>query len=274
MNEAINKSGLTDKNARAGAHLAPAPPVRGSMPRAGINQEQKEIKSIPFSGLLTNRLLARLPGEDFARLLPYMEPVSLAAGHYVYGMGNGVDYIYFPETTVISHIHLLEDGNTTEVALIGKEGMVGLSALFNAPLTNYWSQVLVAGSALRVRAQVLTEDFSRAQALQKVVLSYASARIAQISQRAVCNGRHTLSGRLAAWLLMIHDRAGDRQLLLTHEEIARHMGARRASISVSATLLRERKVISYNRGHIRILDRQALLDSACECYQTLARYNK
>lgn len=272
MNEAINKSGLTQEEVRLGqpGSLRPARFNRQTV----LSPEHNEVRSASFNGLLTNRLLANLPGEDFARLLPHMEPVSLTAGHYLYGLGNKVDYIYFPETAVISHIHLLEDGNTTEVALVGKEGMTGLSALFNAPPNNYWSQVIIGGNALRIRVEVILDDFSRSQAMQRLVLGYTAARIAQISQRAVCNVRHTLSGRLATWLLMIHDRAGDGQLLLTHEQIARHLGARRASISVAATILRDRRVISYNRGHIKIHDRNTLLSSACECYRTLARYNR
>ncbi|HEX8176175.1 MAG TPA: Crp/Fnr family transcriptional regulator [Pyrinomonadaceae bacterium] len=272
MNEAINKHTLTRKDVRLGQPASPGI-ARLTAGAAAINQGQSEVKSAAFGGLLSNRMLARLPGEDFARLLPYLEPVALTAGHYLYGLGNKVDYIYFPETAVISHMHLLEDGNTTEVALVGKEGMTGLSAVFNAPPTSYWSQVIIGGSALRVEIGVITEDFYRAEAMQGLVLNYASERIAQISQRAVCNGRHTLQERLATWLLMIHDRAGDGQMLLTHEEIARHLGARRASISVAANLLRDGRIIGYNRGHLRILDRAALRSAACECYETLARYN-
>ena len=269
MSQLMNKSALSSAVTRPG-HTASRMRDRFLAQEAGINSEQKDIKSIPFTGLLTNKLLARLPGEDFARLLPHVEPVSLEAGFYIYGLGDKVDFVYFPETAVISQIHLLADGNMTEVALVGNEGLVGLSAIFNAPVMNYWSQVVIAGSALRMRIEVLKEEFEHAPAVQMLVLKYASARIAQISQRAVCNGRHMLSERLATWLLLIHDRAGNIPLLLTHEEIARHLGARRASISVAATLLRDRKVISYNRGHIRILDRETLLNSACECYQTLA----
>lgn len=276
MPEAINKrdtlSVETKTAHRATGALAPSPPVITETGEAG-RSPRADVKGIPFSGLLTNKLLTGLTGEEFARLLPYMEPVSLAADEYLYGLGDKVDFMYFPETAVISQVHLLEDGNTTEVALVGREGVIGLSALFGASSTNYWSQVLVAGTAMRIRAELLTDEFSRAQSLQRLVLSYTGQRIAQISQRAVCNGRHALSGRLASWLLMVHDRASENNLMLTHEEIARHLGARRASISVAATLLRERGIIDYNRGHIRILDRQALLNEACECYLTLARYS-
>lgn len=273
MNEAINKRTLTRNDLRPGQPSSSGT-AQFSARAATINQEQTGIKSAAFGGLLVNRLLTRLPGVDFTRLLPHMEPVTLDAGHYIYGLGNKVDFIYFPETAVISHIHLLEDGNTSEVALVGKEGMTGLSAIFNAPATNYWSQVIIGGTALRVEVEVLKDDFNRAEAMQRLVLNYASERIAQVSQRAVCNGRHTLSERLATWLLMLHDRAGRGQMRLTHEEIARHLGARRASISVAATLLKDRRILSYNRGQIRILDRDALLGTACECYETVARYSE
>lgn len=273
MNEAVSKRSLTQKDVRAGRPALPGS-ARFTAREAVINPRPNEVKRAAFGGLLTNRLLVSLPGEDFARLLPYMEPVSLDAGDYIYGLGNKVDYVYFPETAVISHIHLLEDGNTTEVALVGKEGMTGLSAIFNAPPTNYWSQVILGGSAFRIEVEVVRDDFNRAEAMQRLVLNYASERIAQISQRAVCNGRHTLLERLASWLLMLCDRAGAGEMRLTHEEIARHMGARRASISVAATMLKDRRIIGYNRGHIRIIDREALLGTACECYEALSRYNK
>lgn len=272
MNEAINKSALPTKPSRVGQRGSYMPaPVQHVMEELETKRQRAGIQSIPFGGLLTNKLLARLTGEDFALLLPHMEPVSLTAGDYIYGLGNEVDFIYFPETVVISHIHLLEDGSMTEVALIGKEGLVGLSALLDATSTNYWSEVLVAGTALRIRAEVLKEEFDSRPSLQRLLLGYTSDRIAQISQRAVCNGRHALYGRLCSWLMMIHDRTGDERLMLTHEQMARHMGARRASISVTATLLRDRKIIGYNRGYLRILNRQLLLDSTCECYRTLAR---
>lgn len=273
MNQLTNKSAHLPAEPRP-RHTTSSARGQFAAYEAGANLRQKDIKSIPFSGLLTNKLLARLPGEDFARLLPHLEPVSLEGGHYIYGLGDTIEFAYFPETAVVSQIHLLADGNMTEVALVGNEGLIGLSAIFNAPEMNYWSQVVVAGSALRIRIEEIKDEFNHAPAVQRLVLNYASSRIAQISQRAVCNGRHTLSERLATWLLLIHDRAGNGPLLLTHEEIARHLGARRASISVSATLLRDRKVISYNRGHIRILDRDALLTSACECYQMHARYSE
>jgi CRP-like cAMP-binding protein len=236
-----------------------------------INPAQNISKPVPFNGLLTNKLLMELAGEDFARLLPFLEPVSLACGEDLYGYGESVEFVYFPETAVLSHIHLLSDGCTVEAALIGKEGLAGLSAIFNSPRPSYWTQVVLAGSALRVSAEVMREEFVRGKAMQQVLLAYTSARIAQLSQRAVCNGRHSVEERFCSWLLMIHDRAGDNELPLTHEQISSHLGTRRAGITGVATSLRDKKIISYSRGQLRIIDRQSLETSACECYRTLNR---
>lgn len=274
MNQTVNKSDMVRKGARPGNGNAPYVAAQAQYLTGrggGIDQKRNEIKSIPFSGLLTNKLLVKITGEDFARLLPHLEPVSLSYGNYLYRAGEEVDYCYLLESAVISQIHLLEDGGTTEVALVGSEGMTGLSAIFGADAPAYWSEVLVAGSALRIRPEVLREEFRRGEAVQRVLLSYTSERLAHLSQRAVCNGRHTLAGRICTWLLMIDDRVKGGQLALTHEEMARHLGTRRASVSVVATQLKDRNVISYNRGKVHILNREMLEALACECYGALTR---
>jgi CRP-like cAMP-binding protein len=240
---------------------------------SGMSRARAFIKPVPFNGLLTNHLLTALPGEDFARLLPHLEPVSLACSENLYGFGEDISDVYFPESAVISHLYFMEDGSTTEAALIGKDGMTGLSAVFAAPAPKHWTQVIIPGTALRMNAEVVKQEFSRGGAMQRLLLGYASARIAQLSQRAICNGRHTVEKRLCSWLLMIHDRAGNDQLPLTHEQISRHLGARRAGITDTASALRERQLISYIRGQIRILDRQGLETAACECYRTLSQQN-
>jgi CRP-like cAMP-binding protein len=240
---------------------------------SGTSRAHKFIRPIPFNGLLTNKLLTALPGENFARLLQYLEPVSLGCGEDLYGFGEGIRDVYFPETAVISHLHVLEDGSTTEAALIGKEGVTGLSAIFAAPAPSHWTQVIIPGTALRMDAEDLRQEFARGGAMQRLLLAYASTRLAQLSQRAVCNGRHMVGERLCSWLLMIHDRVGDEQLPLTHEQIARHLGARRAGITIAANILRDRQIIGYSRGQIRIIDRHGLEMAACECYRTLSRQN-
>jgi CRP-like cAMP-binding protein len=221
--------------------------------------------------LLTNKLLKGLPAEDFARLLPHLSPAPLSSGERLYGLGEGVRFIYFPETAVISHLHLLADGSTTEAAMIGREGMTGLSAVFNSPSPDHWTQVTVPGMALKVRAEVVRREFARGGALQRSLLDYASARLLHLSRRAVCNGRHTVGERLCSWLLMVDDRAGEEQLPLTHEQMASHLGARRAGVTGVASSLRDQRIIDYSRGQIRILDRPALESAACECYQVLGQ---
>ncbi|MFN2453094.1 MAG: Crp/Fnr family transcriptional regulator [Pyrinomonadaceae bacterium] len=240
---------------------------------SGINHAQNFIKPVAFNGLLTNKLLMALPGEEFARLLPHLEPVSLSCGEDLYGAGENIRDVYFPESAVLSHLYFLEDGSTTEAAMIGKEGMTGLSTIFGSPAPIHYTQVIVNGTALRMSADVLKQEFARGQIVQRLLLTYASARIAHLSQRAVCNGRHTVEKRLCSWLLMIHDRVGDDQLPLTHERIAHQLGTRRAGITSALTALRDEQLISCTRGQIRIIDRQGLEMAACECYHTLSQQN-
>lgn len=253
----------------AGAVWRAAGTAVGTHPTADAGRAHNFTRPVAFGGLLTNKLLTALPGEDFARLLPHLEPVSLARGQNLYEFGVAVRDVYFPETAVISQLHVLEDGSTTEAAIVGREGMTGLSAVFAAPAPTHWTQVTIAGSALRVNAETLRQEFARGGAMQRALLGYACARIAYLSRKAVCNGRHTVVERLCSWLLTVQDRAGDDRLPLTHEQIANHLGTRRAGISEAACDLRERGVISYARGNLRIVDRRALEQSACECYRTL-----
>jgi CRP-like cAMP-binding protein len=229
---------------------------------------------IPFNGLLTNKLLAALPGPDFARLLPHMEPVSLSASQNLYSFGDRVSFAYFPETVVVTHLYFLADGSTTAAALIGNEGMIGLSAIFASAPQSYATQITIAGSALRVDIDTLRQEFSRGEALQKALLSYTSVRLAQLSQKAVCNSRHRLDEKLCTWLLMVHDRAGQNRLRLTHEQIAHHLGARRAGITDACNALRSKGVINYRRGAIRISNRDLLEEAACECYATLTHLQR
>ena len=224
---------------------------------------------IPFNGLLTNSLLASLPGLEFEELLRYLEPVSLQAGHELYGFQKNIDYVYFPETAVISHLYLLEDGSTSGASIIGSEGMVGLTAVLGSRPPYYWTQIIVGGSALRIRAEVIKDEFARGRTLQQLLLGHISSRLSQLAQRAVCNGRHRVHERLCSWLLMIQDRVNEEELPLTHEQIAHHLGARRPGITASCNTLRDNGVISYHRGLIRILDRPTMEASACECYQAL-----
>lgn len=226
----------------------------------------RSTRTVAFDGLLTNRILTGLPGADFARLLPHLEPVELAFDENLYFLSDPPDFVYFPENAVVSHLHVLNDGGTIEADMVGREGLTGLSAVFNSHPPDRWTKVTIGGSALRVRSEVMREEFALCGGLQHATLAYASARLAHVAQRAVCNGLHSVEQRFCSWLLMLQDRAGDERLPLTHERIARHLGTRRAGITELATSLRARGNISYSRGLIRITDRGGLEAIACECY--------
>lgn len=228
-------------------------------------------RTVAFDGLLTNRILTGLPGADFARLLPHLEPVALAPDDNLYFLGDPPDFVYFPESAVVSHLYILSDGGTIEADMVGREGLTGLSAVFNSESPDRWTKVLIGGSALRVRAEVMREEFALHGGLQQSLLAYASARLAHVAQRAVCNGLHSVEQRFCSWLLMLLDRADDERLPLTHERIARHLGTRRAGITELATSLRARGCISYSRGLIRVSDMRGLEASACECYALQSR---
>lgn len=224
-------------------------------------------RRVSFDGLLTNRVLTGLPGADFARLLPYLEPVELACDENLYFLGDQPEFIYFPESAVVSHLHVLSDGGTIEADMVGREGITGLTAIFNSHPPERWTHVTIGGTALRIRAEVMRQEFARGGPVQQALLTYAATRLAQVSQRAVCNGLHSVEQRFCSWLLMVHDRAGDERLPLTHERIARHLGTRRAGITELATELRSRGHISYSRGLIQVTDRRGLEACACECYR-------
>ena len=255
------------RDARRSAGLSADGAAQRAASAAGL--DSRRVGAEQFNELLTNKLLSALPPEDFSRLFPHLEPVSLAAGETLYKLDAEMRHAYFPETAVISHLYVLSEGGMTEADMVGREGMTGLSALFGAPAPSYLTEVSLAGSALRIRLDALRQEFLRAGALHHLLLKHACARIALLSRRAVCNGNHRVEERLCAWLLMMHDRAGDQPLALTHERISRHLGTRRAGVTGAATALRDRGVISYTRGQIRILDRRMLEASACECYSAL-----
>lgn len=265
--------GHTREQRRAASPVAAAPAEGAGWlavtEASGPGFEPRRAEGNSPNLLLTNSLLSALPAEEFSRLFPHLEPISLAAGELLYKLDEEMRYAYFPETAVVSHLYILSEGGMTEADMVGREGMTGLSAVFNVPPPSYMSEVALSGSTLRARVDVLRHEFARGGAFQQVLIRYAAARIALLSRRAVCNGNHHVEERLCTWLLMMHDRAGDQSLALTHERISRHLGTRRAGVTTAATLLRDRGVIDYTRGHIRIADRAALEAAACECYSSV-----
>lgn len=212
-----------------------------------------------------NRILAALSTDERERLAPHLETVSLELRQVLFRPDDEIQHVHFPVTAIVSLLTDLEDGSGMEVGLVGREGMIGVSAILGGVETKV-ATVQNTGEALRLDAKTLREEFQRGGTLQKALLAYTHALITQISQSVVCNARHHIEGRFARWLLMYHDRLDGDEFELTQEFMAGMLGVRRPGITEAATSLQERALIEYHRGHIRILDRKGLEDFACECY--------
>ncbi len=216
--------------------------------------------------LLSNRLLNRLPDHTFARLLVHLEPVVLRAGEILHKPAEDSRFVYFAEDAVISHLHILTSGNTVETALIGSEGVVGLHAVIGSAQPTHWAEVTIGGSALKIKTEIIRNEFKNCSLLQALLLDYASRHIEQVSQKAVCHIHHLAEERLCNWLLMLQERSANELLPLTHDQIARYLGVHRPSITHVAMSLRKRNLIEYVRGYVKIVDRPRLEKVACECY--------
>jgi CRP-like cAMP-binding protein len=216
-----------------------------------------------------NRLLALLPATDFERLRPHLSPVALTAGEAIYDSGRPADWIYFPTTAVVSFVHTTESGATTQVGLVGNEGVLGLAVLLGARSLPDGAIVQIAGEALRCRGELVAGEFWRGGAFQHLLLRYLQALMTQISQTAVCNQMHTVEQRLCRWLLLCLDRAESNELTMTQEFLAGMLGDRRESVTLAAGTLQSRGLIQYARGRVVVLDRAGLEARACECYEVV-----
>ena len=215
---------------------------------------------------IKNNLLAALVNREYRHLLPQLECVELSLAEVIYEAESQIQYVYFPETAVVSLLSTLENGATTEVGLIGKEGMVGLRIFLGGTITHDQAVVQVAGTALRMRASVLRDELRLGSPLQLLLLRFTRAFLALVTQSVVCGQHHTVDQRLARWLLMMHDYVDSNELELTHELIASMMGVRRAGVTEAAGKLKSTGLIKSSRGRITILDRQGLEARVCECY--------
>ena len=211
--------------------------------------------SIKSQGPVENRLLASLPDEVFARLLPHLQPVSFALGDVVYESSERMERLYFPTTCIVSLLYTMTDGATAEMGLVGNDGIVGIALFMGGYTVPNRAVAQVAGDAFSVPAPVLIEEFRRGGPCQFLLLRYTQALITQISQTAVCNRLHAVEQRLSRWLLLTHDRVRSVELLLTQEFIANMPGGRRESVTKAARRLQKAGLIRYVRGHITILDR-------------------
>ena len=215
---------------------------------------------------IKNQLLTALVNEEYDHLLPHLRRVSLSLGEVIYIADRDIEDVYFPENSAVSLLATLEDGATTEVGLIGHEGMVGLTVFLGGALSPDRALVQMSGTAMKLKASVLREELRIGSPLQMLLLRYTRAFMTLMSQSIACSQHHKLDQRFARWLLMMHDYAESDNLRLTHEMVASMIGTRRAGVTVAALSLREKGLIEATRGHVRVLNRQGLEAESCECY--------
>jgi CRP-like cAMP-binding protein len=218
---------------------------------------------------LKNQLLASLLKIDQDRLLPHLHQVDLVQGDVIYSAGDNIETVYFPETAVVALLSALEDGSTTEVGLIGREGMVGLSVFLGGAITPEQAVVQINGSALKMAASTLAQELRRGSPLQVQLLRYTRSFLAFVTQSVICSQHHSLETRFARWLLMMRDYSESNTLQLTHEMVAGMIGTRRAGVSMATRALRQRGLIDSARGMIEIVDGDGLEKAACECYSII-----
>jgi CRP-like cAMP-binding protein len=213
-----------------------------------------------------NQLLDALPAADLERLQPHLKLVPMKLGDALYESGASLRNVYFPTTAIVSLLYMLADGASAEIAVVGNEGMVGISLFMGGETTTNRAVVQSAGHAYRLPSQVLKDEFTRAGPLQHLLLRFTQQLITQMAQTAVCNRHHTVDQQLCRWLLLSLDRLNSNDLVMTQELIANMLGVRREGVTEAAGNLQGAGLIQYSRGHITVLDRVGLEARSCECY--------
>jgi CRP-like cAMP-binding protein len=198
--------------------------------------------------------------------MPLLEFVDLSLGQVLYESGAALAHVYFPTTAIVSLLYVLENGASAEIAVVGNEGIIGVSLFMGGESTPSRAVVQSAGQGFRLKAKVMKEEFNRAGPVLHLLLRYTQALITQMAQTAVCNRHHTLDQQLCRWLLLSLDRLQGTRLVMTQELIANMLGVRREGVTEAALKLQHAGLISYARGHITVLDRKGLEKRSCECY--------
>ena len=225
----------------------------------------------PASDPRKNHLLAALPEGEWQRWLPQLEWVDLPLGQVLYESGATMSHVYFPTTSIISLLYVMENGSSAEIAVVGNEGIVGIALFMGGGTTPSRAVVQSAGQGFRLKANAVREEFDRAGPVMHLLLRYTQALITQMAQTAVCNRHHTLDQQLCRWLLLSLDRLQGSELVMTQELIANMLGVRREGVTEGALKLQSAGLIRYARGHISVLDRGGLEGRTCECYAVVKR---
>lgn len=213
-----------------------------------------------------NHLLAALPGDEWQRWMPQLEAVDLSLGQVLYESGKTLSHVYFPTTAIVSLLYVMENGASAEIAVVGNEGVVGISLFMGGESTRSRAVVQSAGKGFRLPAQWMKDEFNRAGTAMHLLLRYTQALITQMAQTAVCNRHHSLDQQLCRWLLVSLDRLQGVDLVMTQELIANMLGVRREGVTEAAHKLQEAGLIRYARGRITVLDRAGIEARSCECY--------
>src|SRR5512135_481608 len=218
-----------------------------------------------------NHLLDALPAGDYTRLEPHLELVPLALGQVLYEPGARMRYVYFPTTSIVSLLYVMEDGASAEIAVVGNEGMLGISLFMGGETTPSHAVVQSAGYGVRLKAQLLKDEFARFGPMMHLLLRYTQGLITQMAQTAVCNRHHSVDQQLCRWLLLSLDRLSTNELTMTQELIANMLGVRREGVTEAAGKLQAAGLIHYSRGNIKVLDRAGLEKRVCECYAVVKK---
>jgi CRP-like cAMP-binding protein len=218
-----------------------------------------------------NQLLAALSAVELKRVRRNLQAVDMPLGHIVYESGRALDHVYFPTNCIVSLLYVLESGASAEIAVVGHEGVVGVSIFMGGETTPSRAVVQSAGTAYRLPAALVQEEFRRGGTMQHLMLRYTQSLITHMAQTAVCNRHHSVDQQLCRWLLLSIDRLPNPEITMTQELIANMLGVRREGVTEAAGKLQKAGVISYRRGHIKVLDRPMLEHMSCECYQVVRR---
>ena len=218
-----------------------------------------------------NHLLAALPKSDYERLEPHLEVIPMKLGDVLYESGSKLRYVYFPTTSIVSLLYVMEDGASAEIAIVGNEGILGISLFMGGDTTPSRAIVQSAGHGVRLKAELLKNEFGRFGPAMHLLLRYTQALITQMAQTAVCNRHHTVDQQLCRWLLLSLDRLESNELTMTQELIANMLGVRREGVTEAARKLQDAELIRYRRGKITVLDRPGLEARSCECYQVVKK---
>lgn len=216
-----------------------------------------------------NHLLAAIPEDEFERISPMLEHVHLPLGEILSEAGSRTQFVYFPTTAIVSLLNVLEDGATAEIAVVGREGIVGIAIFMGGASMLSRALVQSEGSAYRIHSDLLKQEFNRNLAMQHLFMRYTMALVAQMAQTAICNRHHSIDQQLCRWLLLSVDRLSGNVLNMTQELIADILGVRREGVTEAARKLQDAGLISYSRGCLTVLDRPGLEARVCECYKVV-----